>query len=40
MTEAKKFLKRTLVGKVVSDKRAKTILTETIASNSAKQGAK
>ncbi|QFS63250.1 30S ribosomal protein S17 [Delftia tsuruhatensis] len=25
MTEAKKFLKRTLIGKVVSDKRAKTV---------------
>ena len=28
MTEAKKSLKRTLIGKVVSDKRAKTILAQ------------
>ena len=28
MTEAKTSLKRTLIGKVVSDKRAKTILVE------------
>ena len=34
--EVKKSLKRTLIGKVVSDKRAKTILAETVA----KQGAK